>query len=185
MADPYEILGIAPGATEDAVRRAFKRAVRRYHPDLHPRDPLAAERLRVVVAAYRQVERMRPQPRVAGAPAQRVVVACQIRGADLFGVLDARHQTAVADWLDVELRALDACGICGGVGYEEVPGGFWRAQRFECEVCRGGGLLRAERNVRVRVPAVAEGTRLRLRGIGLARPGQGRGDAILFVKRST
>jgi hypothetical protein len=42
--------------------------------------------------------------------------------------------------------------------------------------------VRVERHVRIRLPKHAEsGARIRLRGIGLPRPGLSRGDAILSL----
>ncbi len=179
MLDPHEVLGVAPGANHETVRRAFKRAVRLNHPDLHPGDPTAAERLRRIVAAYERVASSASGASRAGG-SHRIRVECQIRGADLFGAVMCPRYPGT---LELDLRALDACGICGGVGFEELSASFWRAMRFECEVCKGGGLVRVERRVRVRIPESAgAGARIRLRGIGLPRPGLTRGDAILSMR---
>ena len=50
--DPWETLGIAPGASKTEIRRAYRRLARRYHPDLNPDDPEAAERFKAVQSAY-------------------------------------------------------------------------------------------------------------------------------------
>ena len=34
----YRILGLESSATSDEIRMAYKRLVRKYHPDLHPDD---------------------------------------------------------------------------------------------------------------------------------------------------
>jgi hypothetical protein len=31
--DPYEVLGISPGATQEEIRSAYRRQAQRYHPD--------------------------------------------------------------------------------------------------------------------------------------------------------
>jgi len=54
--DYYNCLGIAKEATQDEVKRAFRRMVRLSHPDLNPNDPEAASRLRRVIIAYRALD---------------------------------------------------------------------------------------------------------------------------------
>ena len=36
--DYYEVLGLQKGASEDEIKKAFKKKAREYHPDLHPDD---------------------------------------------------------------------------------------------------------------------------------------------------
>lgn len=50
--DPYEVLGISPGATADEVKAAYRRLAKKYHPDLNPGDALADERFHDVRAAF-------------------------------------------------------------------------------------------------------------------------------------
>jgi molecular chaperone DnaJ len=181
MLDPHEILGVTPGASPELLQRAFKKAVRRHHPDLNPNDAGAPERLRKVVAAYQSLTRKRPQPAAPGT----MTVVCRLRGADLLGTLHVDMSRLAPDrWLAVELTALDACPVCGGAGWEEVAGSWGRTERWECESCRGAGILRVERRVRMRVPAKAvDGTQVRLRGIGLGRASSMRGDAVIVIRQ--
>lgn len=50
--DYYEVLGLQKGASEDEIKKAFKSMARKYHPDLHPDDQEAAEKLKEVNEAY-------------------------------------------------------------------------------------------------------------------------------------
>jgi DnaJ-class molecular chaperone len=50
--DPYAVLGVARDASDDEIRRAFRKLAKQHHPDLHPGDKAAAERFRKVSAAY-------------------------------------------------------------------------------------------------------------------------------------
>ena len=51
MRDLYRILGIGRNADQAAIRKAFKKLAREYHPDLN-KDPKAAERFKEINTAY-------------------------------------------------------------------------------------------------------------------------------------
>jgi len=49
--DPYQILGLKREATEAEIRAAYRKLAKRYHPDLNPGKPEAAERFKQINAA--------------------------------------------------------------------------------------------------------------------------------------
>lgn len=53
--DPYRVLGVAPGASADEVRRAYRRLAKRYHPD--SAGAAASGWFLVVQAAYEAIVR--------------------------------------------------------------------------------------------------------------------------------
>lgn len=52
MANPYETLGVAPDASQDDIRKAYRKAAKETHPDLNPGKPEAEKRFKEINAAY-------------------------------------------------------------------------------------------------------------------------------------
>jgi molecular chaperone DnaJ len=50
--DLYVVLGVAHGATESDIKRAYRRLARRFHPDINPGDRVAEHRFREILEAY-------------------------------------------------------------------------------------------------------------------------------------
>lgn len=50
--DPYKVLGISPGATQDEIKKAYRKKTKEYHPDTHPNDPNATKKMTEVNEAY-------------------------------------------------------------------------------------------------------------------------------------
>ena len=52
MTNPYQLLGVEPTATADAIRTAYRRLAKRHHPDVNPDKPAAAETFKAIASAY-------------------------------------------------------------------------------------------------------------------------------------
>ena len=64
MTDPYEVLGLKRGASDEEIKKAYRNLSRRYHPDANINNPNAAqaeEKFKQVQAAYDQIMKEKEQ----------------------------------------------------------------------------------------------------------------------------
>ena len=54
--DPYHVLGLQRGASEEEVKRAYRQLAKKYHPDMNPGDAHAAKMMNDINAAYDQIK---------------------------------------------------------------------------------------------------------------------------------
>ena len=54
--DPYKVLGVPPGASDEEITKAYRKLAKKYHPDLNPGDEAAAAKMSEINAAYDQIK---------------------------------------------------------------------------------------------------------------------------------
>ena len=54
--DPYKVLGVSPDATDEDIKKAYRRLAKQYHPDRNPGDAEAARRMQEINEAYDQIK---------------------------------------------------------------------------------------------------------------------------------
>lgn len=162
MADHYDVLGVSRDASEDQIKKAYRKLARELHPDVNP-EPEAQERFKLVTHAYEvliDVEQRRNYDMGGSNPfggnanfgfgdifdsffggGQRGPRSRQQRGEDALLRIDLTLQEAVfgvAKSIEIETAVL--CDSCSGSCCQ--PGTDLRT----CDVC--GGLGQISRQVR-------------------------------------
>ena len=65
--DPYKVLGVSPDASDEEIKRAYRRLAKEYHPDRNPGDEAAAKKMQQINAAYEQIKNPeKAQPNAGG-----------------------------------------------------------------------------------------------------------------------
>lgn len=203
--DPYQILGLEPGAGLDQVRRAFRRLAKACHPDISGGSP---EAFRQICSAYQQVMKQDFQPAKQKAARPDSGFFCKsAQGRDIFldlwlDLKDVAHglKTVVRYFraepcLDCRPRPEDDCPVCLGWGRvfkvrgravspEPCPrcGGLENKAR-PCLTCRGLTLVQNPTEALVKTPpGIEAGVLLRLPGQGHYPPAPGFLPGDLYIK---
>lgn len=160
--DYYAVLGVDESASQDEIKKAYRRLAREYHPDSNPDDPEAEQKFKDIGEAYgvigdEETRKEYDQIRRLGASGMGGFGGGGPRGGDPFG-------GAGAGGLDDLLRSMFDQSGGGGAGPFD-GGGFTRTARRPRRAARGRD-LRAE--VHLSFADALEGvrTKLRIRGDG-------------------
>jgi DnaJ-class molecular chaperone len=192
--DPYAVLGVARTASEDEIRKAYRKLARKFHPDVNPNDRKAEERFKDISFAYEVLSDKEKRARYdefgeqsfaqGFDPAQAREYTRWSRGARRSPF----HETSATD-VDIDIEDL-----LGGMFGARRPRGPAKGADAEGEIgvdlldaVRGGDVrvqVAGRGTLRVKIPAGADdGTRIRLAGQG--EPGvQGGppGDLYLAIR---
>lgn len=200
--DPYMELGVARSASDDDIKKAFRKLAKELHPDARPGDKAAGERFKKVSAAYELLSdpdkrRQYDRGEIDAAGEPRRTYWRQPAGAGSAGGAGARggDDYGFSDIFDNLFGGARPGGRPGGMGGGFAGGGFpARGQdvRYTLEVDFLESVLGAKKRVTLpeggqldlTVPeGVTDGQVLRLRGKGHAgaRGGEA-GDALVEVK---
>src|SRR5262245_42242092 len=161
--DYYEVLGVNKDATDDDLKKAYRKLAMKWHPDRNPDNPKAEEHFKEAKeayevlgepqkrAAYDQFGHAGVNPQAGGGPGgagfgdifsdifggARGGRSTVFRGADLRYNLELTLEQAAHGFeTRIRIPAMTACETCKGAGAK--PG----TQATSCPTCRGAGQVR-------------------------------------------
>lgn len=152
MDDPLKVLGLSPGASEDDIKKAYKKLALEYHPDRHPDDKKAEEKFKEINVAYDTLKNNNWSPvgpNNFGFPSG-FNFSSGFNMEDLFaqtfgGFNRAKHVriSKLAISLEeayhgcskkIRIQTSAQCNVCAGVGFNLSPD--------KCSNCNGTGQKR-------------------------------------------
>jgi len=54
--DPYKVLGVSPDASDEEIKKAYRKLAMKYHPDRNPGDREAAKKMQEINEAYDRIK---------------------------------------------------------------------------------------------------------------------------------
>ena len=67
MMDPYQVLGVSRSASDEEIKKAYRKKAIQYHPDKNPGDKEAEEKFKEAAEAYEKGCRIQQQKQLSHA----------------------------------------------------------------------------------------------------------------------
>lgn len=209
MKEYYDILELNQGASEEEIKKAYRKLSKKYHPDLNPDNKEAEENFKKVVEAYEILTgKQKPKDQNNFNPfdfnpfANRRYKANPIK---LIIELELEEAYKGGQKI-INYNVNDTCEKCNGEGgFEPIKcnqcngkghiqqgpfaficnncGGNGKLVKKVCYTCSGNGLVRKVKTIEVTIPqGTTEGVMFSYQNIGNDIKGGERGDVYFGIK---
>ncbi len=175
--DDFSILGLKPNATDEAIKKAYRRLALQFHPDKNPGDSSAERRFREITAAYESLRQKTSGPQRFGhtgfksPPRSTSTTTTGKPLPDLEDIFQAHEHSSQENVLDLRYNL--------NLSFEEAALGCEKSISF----VRHRGTGDETTRLSITIPAgVRPGQRLKIRGEGDQKTGSNqKGDLYVVI----
>ena len=187
--DFYDVLEIPKNATEDEIKKAYRKMAMKYHPDRNPDNKASEEKFKEAKEAYEVLS----DPQKKAAYDQYGHAGGDLRYSMEISLEEAAkgHETQIRipGWTRCDVcdgngaepgSKVETCTTCNGQGQVRMSQGFFSMQQTcpkcrgngqfipkPCKKCHGEGQNKQQKTLEVKIPAgIEDGMRIRLSGHG-------------------
>lgn len=191
MVNYYQVLGVDPQASNDEIKKAYRRLAKQFHPDVN-KEPDAEDKFKQVSTAFETL----------GDPVKRKRYDAERTGGafgvDFFSSIFGQRSTASSQLvtleitlqeafsgctknIDIPIRSYTSCNRCDGAGYKLFRNDPFVMQ-IGCDFCAGLGKVPDDKSVSILKeqidlpPGIDSGMRVRL-----PQKGELGGDVVVQV----
>lgn len=183
----YEVLGVTKQANSDELKTAYRKLVKKWHPDLHPGDPNAETKFKEVAEAYHIITEARKEKKDAfsfknifkndskeKSEPNEQPVRQTVRGSDIYTILNLSYEESLVGCKKRLNIQREKCCRCRRSGH--IDSG--------CPECNGTGRVYKNAVIELKVRSnVKNGQTLRIKGKGNEGSNEGEyGDLIITLK---
>ena len=105
MADPYQILGVDRSASDEEIKRAYRKLAKQYHPDANPGDEAAAKKMQEINDAYDRIKNPEKKPGPGSSQGQNPYGSYTYGYGPFGGYYQQQHRSYNQKYADSHLQA--------------------------------------------------------------------------------
>jgi DnaJ-class molecular chaperone len=188
--NPYEILGVSKTASDDEIKKAYRKFAKKYHPDLNPNNKQAEQEFKKISAAYELIGTKEARDKFEEGKFNEQFAESQSRSGPFYHEFqnDGGRYTHYYEGDEEDILKSFFSGFTGKARHMDMPG---QDHLYKMEIDLKDTVSGMEQEItltegkrlKVRIPAgVEDGAKLRFKGQGGPGTGRGKpGDAYVEI----